>query len=59
MKLQLKDDDNEQKENTLTIIRRVDLIVTPPEQYPFALLSWTGSKVPITQYVVTCLIGIV
>ena len=27
------------------IIRRVDLIVSPPSQYPFALLSWTGSKV--------------
>ena len=59
MKLQLKDDDNKKQENPLTIIRRVDLIVTPPEQYPFALLSWTGSKVPITQHVVKCLIGIV
>ena len=29
-----------------TITRRVDLIVSPPEQYPFALVSWTGSKVP-------------
>ena len=28
-----------------TIIRRVDLIVSPPDQYPFALVSWTGSKV--------------
>ena len=28
-----------------TITRRVDLIVVPPEQYPFALVSWTGSKV--------------
>ena len=27
------------------MIRRVDLIVTPPEQYPFAVVSWTGSKV--------------
>jgi DNA polymerase/3'-5' exonuclease PolX len=27
-----------------TIIRRVDLIVSPPDQYPFALVSWTGSK---------------
>ena len=30
---------------TTTITRRVDLIVSPPEQYPFALVSWTGSKV--------------
>lgn len=28
-----------------TMIRRVDLIVSPPDQYPFALVSWTGSKV--------------
>ena len=27
------------------LIRRVDLIVSPPEEYPFALVSWTGSKV--------------
>ena len=27
-------------------VRRVDLIVTPPRQFPFALLGWTGSKVP-------------
>lgn len=27
-----------------TMIRRVDLIVSPPDQYPFALVSWTGSK---------------
>ena len=27
------------------LIRRVDLIVCQPEQYPFALVSWTGSKV--------------
>ena len=27
------------------LIRRVDLIVSPPDQYPFALVSWTGSKV--------------
>lgn len=26
-------------------VRRVDLIVTPPKQFPFALLGWTGSKV--------------
>lgn len=27
------------------LIRRVDLIVSPPDQYPFAMVSWTGSKV--------------
>jgi len=27
------------------LIRRVDFIVCQPEQYPFALVSWTGSKV--------------
>ena len=27
------------------MIRRVDLIVAPSDQYPFALVSWTGSKV--------------
>ena len=26
-------------------VRRVDLIVTPPKQFTFALLGWTGSKV--------------
>ena len=26
-------------------VRRVDLIVTSPKQFPFALLGWTGSKV--------------
>ena len=26
-------------------VRRVDLIVTPHKQFPFALLGWTGSKV--------------
>ena len=26
-------------------VRRVDLIVTPPKQFAFALLGWTGSKV--------------
>ena len=26
-------------------VRRVDLIVTPPNQFPFSLLGWTGSKV--------------
>ena len=29
------------------IFRRVDLIVSPPDQYPFALVSWTGSKVHV------------
>ena len=28
-----------------SVVRRVDLIVTPPKQFPFALLGWTGSKV--------------
>ena len=32
-------------ETPAPLIRRVDLIVSPPEQYPFALVSWTGSKV--------------
>ena len=27
------------------VFRRVDFIVAPLEQYPFALVSWTGSKV--------------
>lgn len=26
-------------------VRRVDLIVSPHKQFPFALLGWTGSKV--------------
>ncbi|DBB06978.1 hypothetical protein WJX77_001835 [Trebouxia sp. C0004] len=25
-------------------VRRMDLIITPPEEYPFCLLGWTGSK---------------
>ena len=37
--------DPEQAKKESTIIRRVDLIVSPPDQYPFALVSWTGSKV--------------
>ena len=28
-------------------VRRVDLIVTPPNQFPFAVLGWTGSKVHV------------
>lgn len=40
---------SESESDNLTIpidlIRRVDLIVSPPDQYPFALVSWTGSKV--------------
>ena len=32
------------------LVRRVDLIVSPPEQYPFSLVSWTGSKVLCTQH---------
>ena len=31
--------------STSSVIRRVDFIVSPPDQYPFALVSWTGSKV--------------
>lgn len=27
------------------VYRRVDFIVVPLQQYPFALVSWTGSKV--------------
>ncbi|XP_064382969.1 DNA-directed DNA/RNA polymerase mu-like isoform X2 [Halichondria panicea] len=26
------------------LVKRVDFVVSPPEQYPFALVSWTGSK---------------
>ena len=40
--------DPEQARKESTIIRRVDLIVSPPDQYPFALVSWTGSKVRIS-----------
>lgn len=29
------------------VFRRVDLIVSPSDQYPFALVSWTGSKVHV------------
>lgn len=25
-------------------VRRLDLIITPHEEYPFCLLGWTGSK---------------
>jgi hypothetical protein len=31
-------------EDSSVAVRRVDIIVVPPAQYPFALLSWTGSK---------------
>ena len=41
--MKLTVDEGDGKETV--IIRRVDLIVTPPEQYPFSLVSWTGSKV--------------
>ena len=41
--MKLTVDEGDRKETV--IIRRVDLIVTPPEQYPFSLVSWTGSKV--------------
>ncbi len=29
------------------LIRRVDIIVAPARQYPYALVSWTGSKVTV------------
>ena len=32
-------------ERTVSAVRRVDLIVSPHKQFPFALLGWTGSKV--------------
>ena len=35
----------EESSSTSCVIRRVDFIVSPPDQYPFALVSWTGSKV--------------
>ncbi len=47
--LQMKDalhSSSDSDDHTMTdCIRRVDLIVSPPEQYPYALVSWTGSKV--------------
>lgn len=33
------------EKSTSRLIKRVDFIVSPPEQYAFALVSWTGSKV--------------
>lgn len=42
-KVDIKETDDDANEKT--VIRRVDLIVSPPDQYPFALVSWTGSKV--------------
>lgn len=32
-------------EQMAAVVRRVDLIVAPHKQFPFALLGWTGSKV--------------
>ena len=32
-------------EQMAAAVRRVDLIVAPYKQFPFALLGWTGSKV--------------
>ncbi len=29
------------------LIKRVDFIVAPAQQYPYALVSWTGSKVTL------------
>ena len=43
--LKLKQKTDYQRKEIVDMIRRVDLIVTPPEQYPFAVVSWTGSKV--------------
>ena len=52
-------------ESEPAMIRRVDLIVSPPDQYPFALVSWTGSKVQPRQFVyssiessITCCVAI-
>ena len=36
---------------SVDLIRWVDLIVTPPDLYPFALVSWTGSKVGIAMHI--------
>lgn len=33
-------------EQMAAAVRRVDLIVAPHKQFPFALLGWTGSKPP-------------
>lgn len=35
----------EEESRKQNMVYRVDFIVSPPEQYPFALVSWTGSKV--------------
>lgn len=35
------------------LIRRVDLIISPPDQYPFALVSWTGSKVSFVGIIIS------
>ena len=43
--LKLKQKTDYQRKEIGDVIRRVDLIVTPPKQYPFAVVSWTGSKV--------------
>ena len=39
------DSESDNPTTPIDLIRRVDLIVSPPDQYPFALVSWTGSKV--------------
>lgn len=50
LQTQIKGSAHHQKKATLSssddgpLIKRVDLIVAPPHQYPFALVSWTGSK---------------
>ncbi len=36
---------DEEHEEPSCLVKRVDFVVSPPEQYPFALVSWTGSKV--------------
>ena len=43
--LKLKQKTDYQRKEIGDMIHRVDLIVTPPKQYPFAVVSWTGSKV--------------
>lgn len=42
-----REDQEGENDSDQFIIRRVDLIVSPPQQYPFAIVSWTGSKVHV------------
>lgn len=39
--------DTHTAEVTPDMIRRVDVIVAPHDQYPWALVGWTGSKVQL------------